>query len=195
MGKTSKLFVKLTTLLFIFMSSQLKTKMCTQTTYITFNHYLESWRFTTIRTLETFIDGWSIVKNSLNWFTTNNQRQHATKKRCALDQRKTFHLLQFAKNIYNTQQRRWCTMKNKENDAPTTTKKWCELQQKKQHTYSKEDDMLVAKKMTCLQQRKQRTSKKIMCIATKTTMCMEQRRQCATKMMRIASKKNWNENN
>jgi hypothetical protein len=26
-------------------------------------------------------------------------------------------------------------------------------------------------------------------------MCMEQRRQCATKMMRIASKKNWNENN
>lgn len=50
--------------------------------------------------------------------------------------------------------------------------------------------MLVAKKMTCLQQRKQHTSKKIMSVATKTTMCTEQRRQCATKMMGIASKKN-----
>jgi hypothetical protein len=60
-------------------------------------------------------------------------------------------------------------------------KKMVRLNKRKQHTYSKEDDMLVTKKMMCLQQRKQRTSKKIM--------CMEQRRQCATKMMCVASKK------
>ncbi len=97
-------------------------------------------------------------------------------------------------NYYYNFQKRYITHNkkddaqcNKENGAPTTNKK--------QHTYNKEDDMLVAKKMTCLQQGKQRTSKKIMCIATKTRMCMDQRRQCATKMMCIASEKKQNENN
>lgn len=178
MGKTSKLFIRLTSLLLIFRSWQMKTKMCTQITYITYNHYLENWRFATIRTLETFIGGWSIVKNSLNWFTINNQRQHATKKRCALHQRKTLHLLQFAKKIYNTQQRKWCTMQQI---------KWCTYNNKKSHTYSKEDDVLVAKKMTCLQQKRQHTSRKIMCIATKTTMCYKDDAHCI--------EKKWNENN
>jgi len=60
--------------------------------------------------------------------------------------------------------------------------KWCELQQKKPHTYSKEDDVLVAKKMTCLQQRRQCTSKK--CIATKTTMCNKDDAHCIEKKMK-----------
>jgi hypothetical protein len=106
MGKTNKLFIRLTSLLLIFMSWQMMTKMCTQTTYITYNHYLGSWRFATIRTLETFIGGWSIVKNSLNWFTTTTKDNMQQKRRCALHQRKTLHLPQFAKKIYNTQRRR-----------------------------------------------------------------------------------------
>ncbi len=64
------------------------------------------------------------------------------------------------------------------------TKKMMHLQQEKQHTYSKEDDVLVAKKMTCLQQRRQRTSKKIMCIATKTTMCNKDDVHCIEKKMK-----------